>query len=123
MSGRGFGGNREVSYKEGGSWGNNGFPHGNEPEASDHDRKNRGAVAVFSKVLVANRGEIAVRVFRKLRELGIATIAVYSEVDRNSAHVAYADEAHLIWAGPPVESYLNHERVLDAARRAVAVAI
>jgi len=80
-------------------------------------------VAVFSKVLVANRGEIAVRVFRTLRELGIGTIAVYSEVDRNSAHVAYADEAHLIGAGPPAESYLNHERVLDAARRAGADAI
>jgi acetyl-CoA/propionyl-CoA/long-chain acyl-CoA carboxylase, biotin carboxylase, biotin carboxyl carrier protein len=80
-------------------------------------------VAVFSKVLVANRGEIAVRIFRTLRELGIGTIAVYSEVDRNSAHVAYADEAHLIGAGPPVESYLNHERVLDAARRAGADAI
>ena len=80
-------------------------------------------MAVFSKVLVANRGEIAVRVFRTLRELGIGTIAVYSEVDRNSAHVAYADEAHLIGAGPPVESYLNQERVLDAARRAGADAI
>ena len=80
-------------------------------------------MAVFSKVLVANRGEIAVRVFRTLRELGIGTIAVYSEVDRNSAHVAYADEAHLIGAGPPAESYLNHERVFDAARRAGADAI
>ncbi len=88
-----------------------------------HSRNNRGAVAVFSKVLVANRGEIAVRVFRTLRELGIGTIAVYSEVDRNAAHVAYAAEAHLIGPGPPVESYLNHERVLDAARRAGADAI
>jgi acetyl/propionyl-CoA carboxylase alpha subunit len=80
-------------------------------------------VAVFSKVLVANRGEIAIRVFRTLRELGIGTVAVYSEVDRNAAHVAYADEAHLIGAGPPAESYLNQDRILDAARRAGAEAV
>src|SRR5881398_213617 len=77
----------------------------------------------FSKVLVANRGEIAIRVFRTLRELGIGTVAVYSDVDRNAAHVAYADEAHLIGGGPPAESYLNQERILDAARRAGAEAI
>jgi acetyl-CoA/propionyl-CoA carboxylase biotin carboxyl carrier protein len=80
-------------------------------------------VAVFSKVLVANRGEIAIRVFRTLRELGIGTVAVYSDVDRNAAHVAYADEAHLIGGGAPAESYLNQERILDAARRAGAEAI
>jgi len=88
-----------------------------------HSRNNRGAVAVFSKVLVANRGEIAIRVFRTLRELGIGTVAVYSDADRNSAHVSYADEAHLIGAGLPAESYLNQERVLDAARRAGAQAV
>jgi acetyl-CoA/propionyl-CoA carboxylase, biotin carboxylase, biotin carboxyl carrier protein len=80
-------------------------------------------MAVFSKVLVANRGEIAIRVFRTLRELGIGTVAVYSDVDRNSAHGRYADEAHLIGAGPPAESYLNQERILAAARRAGAEAI
>jgi acetyl-CoA/propionyl-CoA carboxylase biotin carboxyl carrier protein len=80
-------------------------------------------VAVFSKVLVANRGEIAIRVFRTLRELGIGTVAVYSDVDRSSAHVAYADEAHRLGGGPPAESYLNQERILDAARRAGAEAI
>src|SRR5580765_2064549 len=83
----------------------------------------RGAVAVFTKVLVANRGEIAIRVFRTLRELGIGTVGVYSEVDRNAAHVAYADEAYLIGGGPATESYLNQERVLDAARKAGAQAI
>src|SRR6478735_9261737 len=86
-------------------------------------RENTRAMPVFSKVLVANRGEIAIRVFRTLRELGIGTVAVYSEVDRNAAHVAYADEAHLIGAGPPAESYLNQDRILGAAGRAGAEAI
>ena len=72
----------------------------------------------FSKVLVANRGEIAVRVFRTLRELEIGTVAVYSEADRSSLHVSAADEAYLIGPGPPSESYLNQERLLDVARRA-----
>ncbi|MDP9232694.1 MAG: acetyl-CoA carboxylase biotin carboxylase subunit [Actinomycetota bacterium] len=72
----------------------------------------------FSKVLVANRGEIAIRVFRTLRELGIATVAVYSEADRSSLHVSAADEAYLIGPGPPSASYLNGERLLDVARRA-----
>jgi acetyl-CoA/propionyl-CoA carboxylase, biotin carboxylase, biotin carboxyl carrier protein len=80
-------------------------------------------VAPFSKVLVANRGEIAIRVFRTLRELGIGTVAVYSEVDRAAAHVGYADEAYLIGAGTPSESYLNQERILDVARRAGVEAI
>jgi len=80
-------------------------------------------VAVFSRVLVANRGEIAIRVFRTLRELGIGTVAVYSSADRNAAHVAYADEAYLLGGGAPAESYLNQERILDAAQRAGAEAI
>ena len=81
------------------------------------------AVAVFSKVLVANRGEIAIRVFRTLRELGIGTVGIYSEADRGAAHVSYADEAFLVGGGPPAESYLNVERILDAARRAGAEAV
>src|SRR5438093_8175693 len=80
-------------------------------------------MAVFSKVLVANRGEVAIRVFRTLRELGIGTVAVYSDADRNSAHVTYADEAYLIGGGPPAESYLSQERILDAARRAGVEAV
>jgi acetyl-CoA/propionyl-CoA carboxylase, biotin carboxylase, biotin carboxyl carrier protein len=77
----------------------------------------------FGKVLVANRGEIAVRVFRTLRELGISTVAVYSEADRSSLHAAVADEAYLVGPGAPSESYLNQERILEAARRAGAEAI
>ena len=78
---------------------------------------------LFEKVLVANRGEIAIRVFRTLRELGIGTVAVYSEADRGSLHAALADEAYLIGPGPPSESYLHQGRILDAARRAGAGAI
>ena len=77
----------------------------------------------FTKVLVANRGEIAVRIFRTLRELGISPIAVYSEADRGSLHLSFADESYLVGPGPPAESYLNQERILEAAKRAGAEAI
>src|SRR6266496_1454764 len=80
-------------------------------------------MALFSKVLVANRGEIAVRIFRTLRELGIGALAVYSEADRGSLHVAAADEAYLIGPGPAAESYLNQERLLETAKRAGAEAV
>jgi acetyl-CoA/propionyl-CoA carboxylase biotin carboxyl carrier protein len=77
----------------------------------------------FGKVLVANRGEIAIRVFRTLRELGISTVAVYSEADRSSLHAAVADEAYLVGPGPPAKSYLNQQRIIEAALRAGADAV
>jgi acetyl-CoA carboxylase biotin carboxylase subunit len=77
----------------------------------------------FGRVLVANRGEIAVRVIRTLRDLGITSVAVFSEADREALHVLLADEAYPIGAGPSRESYLNAERVLDVATRARVDAI
>jgi len=80
-------------------------------------------LSVFRKVLIANRGEIAVRVIRTLREMGIASVAVYSDPDRASLHVRMADEAAHVGAGPSGESYLRIDRILDEAKRHGAEAI
>ena len=77
----------------------------------------------FHKVLIANRGEIAMRVLRACHELGIATVAVYSDADRNAPHVRFANEAYHIGPPPARESYLVMEKILDVARSSGADAI
>ena len=78
---------------------------------------------MFEKVLVANRGEIAVRVMRALEEMGIASVGVYSEADRETPHVRKADEAFLLGPPTPAESYLNIEKIIEVAKKSGAEAI
>jgi acetyl-CoA carboxylase biotin carboxylase subunit len=78
----------------------------------------KAGAKLLSKVLVANRGEIAIRIFRALNEMGINSVAVYSEADRLSWHLRYADEAYLIGPAAASESYLNIDRIIEVAKQA-----
>src|SRR6476659_7369289 len=79
--------------------------------------------AMFEKVLIANRGEISIRVARALKEMGIGSVAVYSEIERDAPHVREADEAFLLGPATPADSYLNVEKILEVAQDAGAEAI
>jgi len=78
---------------------------------------------MFKKILIANRGEIALRIIRACREMGIEAVAVYSDVDRDSLHVRFADEAYHIGEAQPDKSYLNFDKIIDAVRKSGADAI
>lgn len=80
-------------------------------------------MALFKKILIANRGEIAIRITRACRELGISSAAVFSDADRDSLHVFLADEAYHIGASPSKESYLNYQKIIEVAKKAGADAV
>src|SRR5688500_10448543 len=77
----------------------------------------------FRKILIANRGEIAIRIIRACRELGLDTVAIYSDVDRDAMHVRYASDAYHIGPPPARDSYLRMDKILDVAKRSGADAI
>ena len=83
----------------------------------------RKVVTMFSKILIANRGEIAVRIIRACKEMGVATVAVYSEADQNALHVALADQSYCIGGPEASESYLNEDQIISTALLAGAQAI
>ena len=83
----------------------------------------RASEPLFKKVLIANRGEIAIRVIRACHELGIATVAVFSEADRDALHVRHADEAVCLGEPAPLKSYLNQDKIIAAAKAVGAVAV
>lgn len=80
-------------------------------------------LSMFKKILVANRGEIACRIFRTAKSMGISTVAVYSDADKDALHVRMADESVYIGPSPSVESYLIIEKILDACKVSGADAV
>jgi acetyl-CoA/propionyl-CoA carboxylase, biotin carboxylase, biotin carboxyl carrier protein len=82
-----------------------------------------GLVLVFEKVLIANRGEVSVRIIRALREMGVTSVAVYSDPDREALHTGFADVAYYIGPAPAAESYLNIDRLIETAKRSGAEAV
>src|SRR5713226_9209397 len=85
--------------------------------------RRKSSLRMFSKILIANRGEIACRVIRTARRMGIRTVAVYSDVDAEALHVREADEAVLIGPAPSAESYLRIDRIVEACRKTGAEAV